>query len=222
MELSHKLRGCKVAVIGCGGTGAYVLDYLAKTHLEEIHLFDEDVVHVHTLFRLPGVYGRPHLGMYKVDALAATYREFHGGIHPHTEKIEEANVSRLAEFQYVFVCVDDGPARQLIAETCHDASVPFVDVGMGLNKGNNGLYGLIRTSGGEHGDFNRLNGTEYLPSHNANDKEYRAQPQIAELNAINAAIAVLRFKQFMGFFDRLTDSHAVVFDIAGMALDNPA
>lgn len=219
VELSHKLCGRKVAIIGCGGTGSYVLDYVAKTHLEEIHVFDDDIVHVHTLFRLPGVYGKKHLGIPKVEALASTYSHFHGGIKPHVERIDINNIACLSGFDFVFVCVDDGPSRQAITQACHDASVPFVDVGMGLNKGINGLYGFVRTAGGGCGDFDRLNGTQYLPAQNAHDEEYRNQPQIAELNALNAAMAVIRFKQHMGFFDRLTDSHAVVFDVSGMAMD---
>lgn len=222
VELSHKLREYKVAIIGCGGTGAYVLDYVAKTHLKEIHLFDDDIVHVHTLFRLPGAYGEENLGVPKVDALRATYSRFHGAIEPHAERIDHSNIARLSDFAFVFVCVDDGPSRQLIAQACNDASVPFIDVGMGLNKGENGLYGFVRAAGGKPGDFDKLNGTQYLPAQNAHDQEYRNQPQIAELNALNAAIAVIRFKQFVGFFDRLTDSHAVVFDIAGMTMDSAA
>jgi hypothetical protein len=222
VELSHKLRGHKVAIIGCGGTGAYVLDFVAKTHLEEIHLFDDDIVHVHTLFRLPGVYGEKHLGMPKVEVLAEAYGHFHLGIKPHVERVDQNNIACLAGFHFVFVCVDDGPSRQMIAQACHSASVPFVDVGMGLNKGANGLYGFVRTAGGEPGDFDKLNGTQYLPAQNAHDREYRNQPQIAELNALNAAMAVIRFKQHMRFFDRLTDSYAVVFDVAGMVMDTAA
>ncbi|WP_285577722.1 ThiF family adenylyltransferase [Geothrix limicola] len=219
VELSHKLRQQKVAIIGCGGTGAYVLDYLAKTHLEEIHLFDDDIVHVHTLFRLPGVHGERQLGLPKVEALAEAYGNFHGGIKPHVERVDQTNVACLADFHFIFVCVDDAPSRQMIVQACHSASVPFVDVGMGLNKGTNGLYGFVRTAGGAPGDFDKLNGTPYLPAQNAHDEEYRNQPQIAELNALNAAMAVIRFKQYMGFFDRLTDSHAVVFDVAAMTID---
>lgn len=219
VELSHKLRGRKVAVIGCGGTGSYVLDYIAKTHLEEIHLFDDDIVHVHTLFRLPGVYGAMNLGMPKVEVLAECYGHFHGGVKPHVERVDQSSAGSLAAFDFVFVCVDDGPSRQVIAQACHGASVPFVDVGMGLNKGSNGLYGFVRTAGGERGDFEMLNGTRYLPAENAQDQEYRNQPQIAELNALNAALAVIRFKQHFGFYDRLTDASAVTFDVAGMAMD---
>ena len=219
VELSRKLREHKVAIIGCGGTGAYVLDYLAKTHLEEIHLFDDDIVHVHTLFRLPGVYGEKQLGVPKVEALAEAYGNFHSGIKPHVERVDQNKVVCLSDFHYVFVCVDDAPSRQMIAQACHSASVPFVDVGMGLNKGTNGLYGFVRTAGGECGDFDKLIGTPYLPAQDTNDQEYRNQPQIAELNALNAAVAVIRVKQHMGFFDRLTDSHAVVFDVAAMTMD---
>ena len=217
--LSHKLRGRKVAIIGCGGTGAYILDFVAKTHLEEIHLFDDDIVHVHTLFRLPGVYGEKQLGTPKVVALTEVYGDFHSGIKAHVALVDQNNIALLAGFDFVFVCVDDAPSRQIIAQACHSASVPFVDVGMGLNKGTNGLYGFVRVAGGELGDFDKLNGTQYLPAQNAEDREYINQPQIAELNALNAAMAVIRFKQHMGFFDRVTDSHAAVFDIAGMALD---
>jgi hypothetical protein len=157
--------------------------------------------------------------MLKVEALAEVYGHFHGGIKPHIERVDQNNIACLAGFDFVFVCVDDAPSRQMIAHACHSASVPFVDVGMGLNKGANGLYGFVRTAGGEHGDFDKLNGTQYLPAQNAHDQEYRNQPQIAELNALNAALAVIRFKQHMGFLDRLTNSHAVVFDVAGMTLD---
>lgn len=219
LELSHKLLGLKVAIIGCGGTGAYILDFIAKTHLAEIHLFDDDIVHVHTLFRLPGVYGEQHLGTKKVDALFGAYERFHRGIRPRPVRITSQNVDELGAFDFVFVAVDDAPSRQLICEACDRLQLAFVDVGMGLNKGNSGLYGFVRTSGGETGDFRRLTGTQYLPSENAPDNEYRRQPQIAELNALNAAMAVIRFKQHVGFFDRLSTAAAQVFDVAALQID---
>jgi hypothetical protein len=219
VELSHRLRGVKVAIVGCGGTGAYVLDFIAKTHVQEIHLFDDDVVHVHTLFRLPGMFGEQHLGMAKVDALYQAYAAFHAAITPHVARVDAANLDDLAAFDFVFICVDDGPSRFAIAQFCHDALIAFVDVGMGLNKDEGGLYGFIRMAGGEDGDFDRLKGTPYLPAENAHDREYRAQPQLAELNALNAAMAVVRFKQRMRVYGRMTESAAVVFDIAAIQLD---
>ena len=53
-DISALLRGKKVAIIGLGGTGSYILDFIARTHLQKIVLFDDDKVHVHTIFRIPG------------------------------------------------------------------------------------------------------------------------------------------------------------------------
>ena len=43
-----------MAVIGLGGTGAYVLDFFVKTPVREIRAFDLDAFHVHNAFRSPG------------------------------------------------------------------------------------------------------------------------------------------------------------------------
>jgi hypothetical protein len=220
VELSHRLLNLKVGIVGCGGTGAYILDFVAKTHIAEARLFDDDIVHVHTLFRFPGVYGEKSLGVRKVDALSDVYSQFHDGIIAFPVRITETNVALLSELDFVFVAVDDGPSRQLICAACHDYNIPFVDVGMGLSKGGSGLFGFARTAGGEPGDFSLLNGTQFLPSENPHDNEYRRQPQIAELNALNAALAVIRFKQRFGYFDRLTDSAANVFDVAAVEIDH--
>lgn len=52
--ISRKLSIGKVAIVGLGGTGAYVLDLLAKTPVREIHLFDADQYLNHNIFRSPG------------------------------------------------------------------------------------------------------------------------------------------------------------------------
>jgi hypothetical protein len=53
-ELSAKFKDEVVAVIGLGGTGAYLLDFLVKTPVKEIRGFDLDAFHVHNAFRSPG------------------------------------------------------------------------------------------------------------------------------------------------------------------------
>jgi hypothetical protein len=52
--LSSKLAMPAIAIIGLGGTGSYILDLVAKTHVHEIHLFDGDVFANHNAFRAPG------------------------------------------------------------------------------------------------------------------------------------------------------------------------
>ena len=53
-ELSAKFKDDVIAVIGLGGTGAYVLDFLVKTPVREIRAFDLDLFYVHNAFRSPG------------------------------------------------------------------------------------------------------------------------------------------------------------------------
>ena len=52
--VSGKLAVPKLAIIGLGGTGSYVLDLVAKTHAKEIHLYDGDPFLQHNAFRSPG------------------------------------------------------------------------------------------------------------------------------------------------------------------------
>src|SRR5258708_11971270 len=80
-DLSALLRGKKVAIIGLGGTGSYILDFLARTHLQQIALFDDDKVHVHTIFRPPGVISQA-IGKLKVDVLARHYDQWNAGTEP--------------------------------------------------------------------------------------------------------------------------------------------
>ncbi len=57
----RKISREKVAIVGLGGTGGYLLDYLAKMPVDEIHLFDGDVFSQHNAFRAPGTASKEEL-----------------------------------------------------------------------------------------------------------------------------------------------------------------
>lgn len=218
-DISSLLRAKKVAIVGLGGTGSYILDLLARTHLERIALFDDDKVHVHTIFRMPGFIDRA-IGKPKVEALANQYRKWRSGIEPVNERVTQDNLERLREFDFVFVSVDDGPARRLIVDWLSSNSVPFIDCGMGLTRSVVGLNGTVRITGVDRAAFDHTIDTAYLPTENAKEDEYRRQAQIAELNALNAALAVVRFKQHFGMYDRLDDAAWYVLETATLELDS--
>lgn len=218
-DISSLLRSKKVAIVGLGGTGSYILDLLARTHLERIALFDDDKVHVHTIFRMPGFIDRA-IGKPKVEALAHQYGNWHSGIEPINERVTQENIERLLKFDFVFISVDDGPARRLIVDWLSSKSVPFIDCGMGLNRSVVGLNGTVRITGVDRTAYDRTIDTAYLPTKDAKEDEYRRQAQIAELNALNAALAVIRFKQHFGIYDRLDDAAGYVFETAALELDS--
>jgi ThiF family len=217
-DISALLRGKSIAIIGVGGTGSYILDFVARTHLETIVLYDDDKVHVHTIFRMPG-FIEGALGRKKVEALAQVYSCWHAGIKPVTAKVTLENIEDLRALDFVFVSVDDGPSRLQIVDWLSSNGIPFVDCGMGLNRSLVGLNGVVRITGVDRAAFERTARTPYLPAANLEGGEYRKQAQITEFNALNAAFAVLRFKQHFKLLDQLHESAWHTFESASFELD---
>ena len=217
-DLSALLRGKRVAIVGLGGTGSYILDFLARTHLQQIVLFDDDKVHVHTIFRLPG-FIKQAIGRLKVEALAQHYDQWHAGIEPVAERISSDNIALLKEFDFVFVSVDNGPTRLVVVDWLSANGIPFVDCGMGLNRSTVGFSGFVRITGVDRKAFDDSVGTARLPVENAKDDEYRKNAQITELNALNAAMAVIRFKQHFGLLDREQEAASQIFDSVMFEID---
>ncbi|MDY0885382.1 ThiF family adenylyltransferase [Dongia soli] len=217
-DVSALLKGKKVAIIGLGGTGAYILDFLARTHLERIALFDDDDVQVHTIFRIPGYIHRA-IGQKKVDAFAQQYGNWHNGIVPIAELVTSGNIERLREFDFVFVSIDNGPSRLQIVGWLSANSIPFVDCGMGLNRSVTGMNGVVRVTGVDRSAFEQSLDTPYLPTGDNKADEYRKQAQIAELNALNAAFAVIRFKQHFRLYEREDDAVSYIFETASFEIN---
>ena len=217
-DLSRLLEGKRVAIVGLGGTGSYILDFIARTHLAEIILFDDDKVHVHTIFRFPGFIPRA-IGSPKVDALAQQYGNWSSNITPISERITNENIGQLREIDFVFVSIDNGPARIAITDWLSANGVPFLDCGMGLNRVAAGLNGVVRVTGVDRAAYEATLGTVFLPGEDPKEGEYRRQGQIAELNALNAALAVLRFKQHFGIYDREDTSVAYVLETTSLDID---
>lgn len=220
-DLSRLLEGKRVGIIGLGGTGSYILDFIARTHLAEIALFDDDKVHVHTIFRFPGFIPRA-IGLQKVDALAQLYGNWHSSITPISERLTESNVGQLRGFDFVFVAIDHGPSRIFIADWLSANGIPFVDCGMGLNRTAVGLNGVVRVTGVDRAAYEATARTAFLPGDDPKEGEYRRQGQIAELNALNAALAVVRFKQHFGIYEREDMAVSHVLETASMEMERKA
>lgn len=216
--LSAKLALSKVAIVGLGGTGSYVLDLLAKTEVREIHLFDLDAFEPHNAFRAPGAAALGDFGGKKVDYYAKKYAPMRRGVIAHPQHITDENRALLAQFDFVFVCVDKGPARALICNTLLDAGVPFIDCGLDLSlKEGLGIYGTCRVTmcgPGQREHFQR-----HAPTmEDAGDDLYAQNIQTSEANAMCAIFAVMRWKQYLGYYVPATDSDHFEFMLGPMRL----
>lgn len=200
-DLAIKFKDEVVAIIGLGGTGSYTLDYIVKTPVKEIRGFDGDVYHVHNAYRSPGELTEADLGKAKAEVLQRRYENFRHGLKLTQKYIDSTSAPDLAGVTFAFVCVDKGTARKEIFELLIALGIPFIDVGIGLNRKQDLLAGTIRTSyyGGAGTAAARYAENLAETTDDPNDI-YRRNVQIAELNALNAAVAVLRYKQIVGFY----------------------
>ena len=134
-HLTEKLKVAAVAIVGLGGTGSYILDLVAKTPIGQIHLFDGDRFGQHNAFRAPGapsietLRGVPT----KSEHFQRIYSKMHKHIHMHGH-MDEATIGLLDDMSFVFVAVDHGPTRKLVADHLEEHGVHFIDVGMEVNQ----------------------------------------------------------------------------------------
>jgi molybdopterin/thiamine biosynthesis adenylyltransferase len=211
-DLSAKFIGQHVAVIGLGGTGAYVLDFLAKTNVDTIRGFDPKPFHVHNAFRSPGQLEQSELGRPKAQIYQKRYETFRRGISLEDKAIDSTSDAELAGVTFAFVCVDSGKGRSDIFDLLIRLAIPFVDVGMGLVRSNGALAGMVRTSVLLPGQAEEVRSKKLIPLCDPPGNEYRTNIQIAELNALNAGRAMLRFKQYCGFYAQATPTYNLLMD----------
>ena len=200
-DLARKLRSERVAIVGVGGTGSFVLDLVARTWVREIHLFDDDPFLQHNAFRAPGPFSRDDLGgePRKASFHARRYSRMRKGIIASDVFIDDTNVDELGEFDTVFLCMDGHPIKANILETCVANDTLLIDVGMGLHRVGDSLAGTLRTTTLVPAHHDHAEHCIDLAGGDAGD-EYERNVQLAELNALNAALAVIKWKKIRGFY----------------------
>lgn len=195
-----KLLAERVAFIGVGGTGSYILDLVAKTPVKEIHLFDGGVFKIHNAFRAPGAPGADEFtDQKKVDYFAAIYRRMHAGVVPHPYYVDETTLPELAGFDFVFVAVDKGTVRKVILQGLRALKVPFIDVGLDIAFDPAGeLRGKCRITVATRDFHSHLE--EAVSFGDGGENDVYRNIQVADLNMLNAALAVHKWKKLRGFY----------------------
>jgi hypothetical protein len=210
----------RIAIIGLGGTGSYVLDLVAKTPVWEIHLYDGDAYLQHNAFRSPGAPSLDELAaqMPKTTWFKNLYSKMHSGVVDHAIYLDAANAEELRAMDFVFVCVDSGESKKLIVGKLEVFNVPFVDVGMGVQLNNEALGGIVRVTTSTQQKRDHLRGR--VSFEDIGNNEYNRNIQIADLNALNAALAVIKWKKLFGFYRDMKSEHHCQFHIDTNGLIN--
>lgn len=200
--VNEKLSGLKIGIIGLGGTGSYILDKVAKTLVGEIHLFDGDRFKQHNAFRAPGATTKERIDLndFKVDYFTEVYSQLHKNIIPHSVYINETNLGLLNKLDFVFIAIDVGEIKKMIFKKIEDLNIPFIDCGLGIEREGNELMGIVRTTLSTPVKRDHIYNGLVSFSNGKND-DYKTNIQIADLNDLNAVLAVIKWKKYYGFFN---------------------
>ncbi len=218
VDLTQLFASEVIAIIGLGGTGSFLLDFLVKTPIPVIRGYDLDPYHVHNAFRSPGRLQEDELGQLKADVYAKRYENFRHGLHIHARRIDASSFEELAGVTFAFVCVDKGSSRAGIFDLLIAQKIPFIDVGMGLKRKGTGLTGQARVTYFPPEKAQKLRDMQLAETHDGPDDMYRTNVQIGEFNAINAALAVMLYKQIRGFYCADDDLLQLLFRASDMQI----
>ena len=202
-NLSLKCAMRKIAIVGLGGTGSYVLDLIAKTHVAEIHLYDGDKFCSHNAFRAPGAASLEVLQNTpsKVEYFASIYSHMRTGLIPHVFFIDDDSLAELDDCDFVFLCVDKPSVRRLISDYLMKHQIPFIDVGMELEyiEEDQSVIGVCRVTMSTEKKSDHFRKHVSLDE-SSTDDIYDSNIQIAEMNALNASLAVIKWKKHCTFY----------------------
>jgi len=137
-----RILNAHVGVVGAGGIGAPLIQYLAAAGVGLISVFDDDVVSLSNLQRQV-LYGTTDVGRRKVDvALEAVAR-----LNPDVtleavaERLTEGNAANLlARCDVVIDGCDNFATRLNVADACHAAHIPLVSAAVGAFEGQIAIY----------------------------------------------------------------------------------
>lgn len=124
----QRLRKAKVLVVGAGGLGSPVLQYLAAAGVGTIGVIDDDHVSLSNLQRQV-LFDEEQLDMPKVFAAQIKLAALnpHIEIRPYNRRLDEDNAEELiAEYDLVLDGTDSFQTRSLVNRACVAQSVPLI------------------------------------------------------------------------------------------------
>jgi adenylyltransferase/sulfurtransferase len=145
LDGQRALRAARVMVVGLGGLGCPVVQYLAAAGVGNFVLVDADRVSLSNLHRQI-LYNQKDVGRFKVEAAQEWIQKQNAQIKVsvHTEMLSAKNATAfLALSDIVVDCTDNFAARYLINDACALANKPWV-------------YGSIAKFEGQVAVFNAL------------------------------------------------------------------
>lgn len=141
-EGQRKLQEATVAVIGAGGIGSPVLQYLAAAGIGSIRLVDDDRVDLSNLQRQT-IFRTSDIGLFKVDAAISAAAAISGDINfiIYKERLTAQNVVGFLEKSTVVIDGSDNfETRLAVADAAQQLRIPLVSAAVDQFEGQLAVY----------------------------------------------------------------------------------
>ncbi|MCB2112150.1 MAG: molybdopterin-synthase adenylyltransferase MoeB [Parvularculaceae bacterium] len=138
----HKLRAARVLIVGAGGLGGPILQYLAAAGVGALGVIDDDSVALSNLQRQT-IFTTKDIGEAKVARAAAFANALNPGVRviAQKEKLTAENAAdHLAEFDIIVEGVDNFDARFALNTACIKARKPLVSAAIGRFEGHLSVF----------------------------------------------------------------------------------
>jgi len=99
----------------------------------------------------------------------------------------------------------------VIISKLKEFGITFIDVGLGVNVAEENLVGTLRVTVGTSEKYDHI--PNRIGIEETDDNEYATNIQIADLNAFNALLAVMKWKKLCGFYQDLKNEYNSTFVI---------
>jgi sulfur-carrier protein adenylyltransferase/sulfurtransferase len=124
----EKLKAAKVLVIGAGGLGCPVLQYLAAAGVGTIGIVDDDMVELSNLHRQI-LYNHTDIGLSKAKTAATKLKLLnpHVDFTAYQERFTTDNAIAICQdYELVIDCSDNFTTRYLVNDTCLNLNQPLI------------------------------------------------------------------------------------------------
>jgi len=133
----QKLKAARVLIVGAGGLGAPVIQYLAAAGVGTLGLVDDDIVSLSNLQRQV-IHATDAVGRRKVDSAAEAVGRLnpHVTVEPQALRLSADNAAELiGRYDIVVDGSDNFTTRYLLADCCESVGRPLVSAAIGAFDG---------------------------------------------------------------------------------------
>ncbi len=142
LEGQEELNDTGILIVGMGGLGCPVAQYLISSGIGYLTIMDPDKIELSNLSRQP-IYTREDIGEYKVKAAKHTLSHLNPNavINEVTEKLTEENaLTHASSHDFVIDCTDDVESIYVMSDICQSIGKPLIHGGVRAFEGHVGVF----------------------------------------------------------------------------------